>query len=434
MLSGLDASAQNPLTLEECIRLALERNITLARQTVQVDMAKDNYQTYRAAVLPEISGFYAHNLSSGKTVNYEDYTYINTQYQDGNMGLQGSVPVFTGLSNWFQRKSGHSAFLSETERKKELIRTVSLDVTAAYLKILLTEELLGVAQAKLTATKEQLRMNEGLFDNGRMAKVEVLNMKAQVAQDNLAKIQAENDVKTAYLTLAQLLNTEEEIKIEKPKNLDASVELAISSPASITDHALIQHPGITSADYLVKARESQLSAMRARLSPSVSINGIVYTRYSELGVNQLNPSAPYPYSDQLKDNMYGRASVNVNIPIFSQFQIRSRINQANLQARDAKLALDQKKLSVRNEIHLAYTAALNAQAKHEASLEAVVSANESFSLTQEKYSAGLSSAVDFKISQSQLAQAQLAQIQAKYEFIILSKILDLYLDKPISLQ
>ncbi len=436
VLLSSHAFPQKEMKLEECIQIALDRNIGIKRQGLQVDLAKDNLQTSRAGRLPNIEGFYSHNLSSGKTVNFEDYTYINTKYQDGNVGVQGSLPVFSGLANWYQTKSNKYSFQSESDKQAELIKTVSIEVTAAYLQILFAEELLGVAEAKLESTQEQLRMNEGFFEAGRMSKVEVLTMKAQVAQDNLAKIQAENDVKTAYLSLAQLLNLDNEngLRIQKPARLDGSISIIINDPEQIYEYAQVNHPGISSAEFLVQSRESQLAAMRARISPAVSLNGILYSRYSELGVNQLNPTAPYPYGEQLRDNMYSRASIDINIPIFKQFQTRSRISQAGIQARDAKLSLDQKKLTIRHEIQMAYSAALNARAKYEATAEAIVSANESFNLTQEKYKAGLSSSVEFKVAQNQLIQAQLTRIQSKYEFIIRSKILDLYLDKAITLE
>ncbi|TSA33893.1 MAG: TolC family protein [Porphyromonadaceae bacterium] len=436
LLFGNHAFPQKEMKLEECIQIALDRNIGIKRQGLQVDLAKDNLQTSQATRLPDIQGFYSHNLSSGKTVNYENYTYINTKYQDGNVGIQGTLPIFSGFSNWYLTKSARYSLLSETDKRAELEKALTIEVTAAYLQILFAEELLGVAEAKLESSKEQLRMNEGFFETGRMAKVEVLTMRSQVGQDNLSKIQTENDVRTAYLSLAQLLNldNENELRIQKPASLDGTISLAINDPDKICEYAQINHPGISSAEFLVKSRESQLAAMRARISPSVSLNGLLYSRYSELGVNQLNPTASYPYSEQLKDNMYSRAAINVNIPIFSQFQTRSRISQASIQARDAKLSLDQKKLSIRHDIQLAYSAALNARAKYEATAEAIASANESFNLTQEKYKAGISSSVEFKVAQNQLIQAQLTRIQSKYEFIIRSKILDLYLDKPITLE
>lgn len=433
---GNQAFSQKEMNLEECIQLALDRNIGIERQGLQVDLAKDNLQTSQAARLPSIEGFYSHNLSSGKTVNFENYTYINSKYQDGNVGLQGALPLYNGFANWYLTKSARYNLLSETDKKAEIKKAVTIEVTTAYLQILFAEELLGVAEAKLKSTKEQLRMSEGFFNAGRISKVELLSMKSQVAQDNLAKIQAENDAKTAYLSLAQLLNldNENELRIKKPLNLDGSISLEINDPDKIYEYAKINHPGISSAEFLVRSRESELDAMKARISLSVSLNGLLYSRYSELGVNQLNPTALYPYSDQLKDNMYSRASINVSLPIFSQFQTRSRINQASIQTRDAKLSLDQKKLSIRHDIQMAYSAALNARAKFEATTEAIASANESFNLTREKYKAGISSSVEFKVAQNQLVQAQLSQIQSKYEFILRSKILDLYLDKPIRLE
>ncbi len=436
LMIGNQSFAQKGMNLEECIQIALEKNIGIARQELQVDLAKDNLQTFQAAHLPNIEGFYAHNLSSGKTVNYENYTYINTKYQDGNIGVQGTLPVFTGFTNWYQSKSARFSMLSETDKKAELKKAATIEVTTAYLQILFASELLGVAEAKLESTKEQLRMNEGFFAAGRMSKVEVLSMKSQVAQDNLARIQAENDVKTAYLSLAQILNLDNvtELRIQKPASIDGSISLDINDPEMIYEYAEINHPGISSVELLVKSREALVSSMRARVYPSVSLNGVVYSRYSELGVDQLNPTSPYSWSRQLRDNMYGRASVNVSIPIFSQFQNRSRISQASIQARDAKLSLDQKKITVHHDIQLAYAAALNAKAKFEATADAIESARESFNLTQEKYKAGITSSIDYKVAQNQLIQAQLIQIQSKYEFIIRAKILDLYLDKPITLE
>ena len=433
---GYPSSAQGNLTLENCIQLALDRNLGVKRQSLQVDLAKDKLQTSQAARLPGLEGFYSHNLSSGKTVNYEDYTYINTTYQDGNVGIQGTLPVFSGFSNWYLTKASKYAYLSESEKRKELEKSVTLEVTTAFLRILYCEELLAVAEAKLAATEEQLRMNEGFFNAGRMSKVEVLTLKSQVAQDNLSRIQAENDLKSAYLSLAQLLNLESasSLSIQRPASLEGPLTLDILDPTKVYDFALSNHPGISSAELILKSREAGLAAMRAQISPSIALNGLVYSRYSELGVNPLNPTAVYPYSLQLKDNMFSRATVNVSIPLFNQLQQRSRINQARIQTDDARLMLEEKKLAVRKDIQLAYTDALNARAKYQATGEAVLSATESFNLTQEKYKNGLASSVEFKVAQNQLVQSQLTQIQTKYEYIIRAKILDLYLNKPISIE
>ena len=429
------AFGQQELGLEDCIGMALDRNIGIRRQGLQVDLAKDNLRTSRAANMPGLEGFFSHNLSSGKTVNYENYTYINTQYQDGNAGIQGTVPVFTGLGNWYLSKSASWAMQSEAGKLEELRKAITIEVTAAYLKVLYSGELLKVAEAKLGSSREQLAVNEGFFEAGRMSKVDVVSIRSQVAQDNLARIQAENDERTATLELARLLcmDGDPDLKLKKPAETDAK-ELAMPENATeIYTYAAAHNPGIQSAQMLIKSREADLAAARSGFSPSVSLNGILYSRYSELGVNPLNPTEPYSYGSQIADNMYGRVSVNVNIPIFSQLRNRNKVNRAAILADDAKLLLDQKRLDIRQDIQAAWTAAVNARTTWEASAEAVESAAQAYNLSKEKYSAGISSAADFKIAQNQLMQAQVNRIQARYQWMIRAKILDVYLDKPVSL-
>jgi len=436
LLSGYPALCQKEISLEQCIQIALEQNIGIKRQALQVDLAEGALKSTWAGRLPGIDGFYSHYINSGKTVNYENYSYINTNYQDGNLGIEGSLPLYSGFSNWYQIRSDKFNLKSEAEKKEELKKTVTMEVTAAYLQILFAEELLGIAESKLAASQEQLRMNEGFYKVGRISRVEVVDMKSQVAQDNLAKIQAENELRTAYLNLAMILNmdNEKDLKIKKPTQMQESLSLVLNDPEQINDYAQANHPGVHSAELFVNSRVAQLDATKALYSPKISLNGLIYSRYSELGVDALNPTAIYLTPIKSRDNMYKRASVNVSLPIFSQLQLRNKINQAKIQATDARLMLDQKKITIRQDIQKAYAAACNAKAKYEASQDAVASATESFTMTREKYKAGIASSIDFKVAQNQLLQSQSVQIQSKYEYLIRIKILDLYLDKPITLE
>ena len=58
---------------------------------------------------------------------------------------------------------------------------------------------------------------------------------------------------------------------------------------------------------------------------------------------------------------------------------------------------------------------------------------ESFRYVEEKYNAGKVNAVEYNDSKSKLAIAESNLIQAKYEFIFRSKILDFYNGIPIAL-
>lgn len=84
----------------------------------------------------------------------------------------------TATGNLKTASAAGYTFQSEEEKKTELKKALIIDVTTAYPQILFAQEMLTVANSKLESSEEQLRMNQGFFDAGRMAKVEVLNMKA----------------------------------------------------------------------------------------------------------------------------------------------------------------------------------------------------------------------------------------------------------------
>lgn len=425
---------QREWTLEECIQAALDQNIGIKRQALQIDQARNNLQTAIAGKLPGVTGFISHNLSSGKTVNFEDYTYINTQYQDGNLGIQATLPLSQGLRNWSSAREARYNLLSQVEKEAELKNTLVIQVTAAYLQVLFAEELQAIADSNLAVIREQVRKNEGFYQTGRIAKTEVLSMKAQEAQQNFNGIQAKSETETAYLNLAQLMNLKDfnGFRIRKPEILNLAGS-EIQDPATIIEYALDNQPGIHSAEHALRSRESGLSAARSDLYPSVDLNGLLYSRYSELAANQLNPGTAYPYSEQLMDNMYKRVALNVNIPVFARLQNRNRISTARILANDAQLLLEEKRNALRQEILQAYYLMKNASSKLVAAGESVKSATESFNLIKEKYNAGLSSSIEFKVAQNQLLQAHSTQVQAKYEYLLRSKILDFYLDKPVKL-
>jgi len=434
LLSGTGIMAQQKWTLEECIRYAQEQNISVKRQNLQIQSSKSNLQTAQAGRLPILSAWASHNLSSGKTVNFEDYSYINTEYQDGNMGIQGQLPLFNGLgilNSVKQQKFIMQAAISET---KTLRNSIAIQVTGAFLQVLFAEELYQVAKEQYQVILEQVKSTEVFVEHGRMAKANLLEMKAQAAMDALALTQAENQVANTELLLAHLMNLSDPNKFEiaHPALLEIS-NSSLYDPDQVYMVALSGLPRIKGAEYRVKAYESGLAVARSNLSPNIGLSGTYYSRYSELGVNPLNPTNEYPYSTQLLDNSYGRASINMNIPIFNQLKTKNQISQAKILALDSKLALDLAKNTLKQEIQTAYSDAKNALARYDASLIAVESTQESHNFVKERYESGLATSIEFSISKNQLVISKSNLLQAKYEFILRSKILDFYRGNPISM-
>jgi len=228
------------------------------------------------------------------------------------------------------------------------------------------------------------------------------------------------------------LKTIDRLIIQRPGQVELT-RIELQNPEQVFSTASHLLPRIAGAKYRVKASESGLAATRGLLSPSISLDGVYYTRYSALGVNPMDPLGEYSYTNQMNDNSYKRVSLSMQIPIFGQLQTRNQINQAKILAMDSKLALELEQNTLRQEINQAFTDAENAWSKYIASSEALLSVQEAFNFTRERFQSGLATTLEFNISKNQLSRIESELLQAKYEYLLRSKILDFYQGIPISL-
>ena len=422
-------------TLEDCIATAKANNLQVKRQLIQADGAKTDIWLSKAANLPNLYGWYSHYLNSGKTINVEDYSYINTQYQDGNLGIRTSLSLFQGFQGLNRMRQSNMVYQSAVQQAEAIENQVTSQVVTAYLQILLSREMLKISEDKVKVSEEQLYQTEEFFKSGRVAKSEILIIKAQLAQDQMDLISRQGELDLAYLVMQQLLNIDYsgEFQIEIPDGDPSGIILPAAG--QVYDYAKNNQPRIKAAQSSVMASEAALKLARGATMPSLTMNGVLYSRYSELGVNPLDPNGMYPYTDQLNDNRYMRADINLNIPIFMKYSNGNQrmISQAKIAALDSKLLLEQEKKTMREEIQRASSQAFTAQARLDAANQAVASAQEAYDIINEQFEAGLVTAIDLKISSNQLLQATANQLQAKYELILTSKILDIYQGKAVEL-
>mgnify|MGYP000424136415 CR=1 FL=1 len=124
--------------------------------------------------------------------------------------------------------------------------------------------------------------------------------------------------------------------------------------------------------------------------------------------------------------------LSLSIPIYSNRQIKSNIEQARVNALTAGLNEQNAKNQLRKSIEQTYTDLKNSMKKYEATKEQFTSAEVSYKNTETKFNLGLVTAIDFLVEKNNYFQAQSNLIQAKYDYVFRSKILDFYVGTPIS--
>ena len=430
------ASAQKQWSLEDCINYAHENNLQVQRQKLAVRSAESNLLTARSQTLPTANAFGNYTFNKGRAPNFDTYEYVDQAFEDGNIGIESRLNLFAGLSTYYSIRQNRFSLMARLEDIEDLKNNITISIGGSYLQILLNTELLKIAEDQLSITRQQVEKNQRLVDVGNLSRGDLYEIKAQEARESATVVTARNDLKISYLDLAQFMDLEPaEIEMFSIVMPELTIEDAskLRPVDSIYNDALKVMPMVKSAEYELLGFKKGLSAARGGRYPSLSARYLYYTLYSEISVSPEDPMAPYRWQDQLQDKGYQQLSFSLEVPLFNRFNTQNRISLAKVSMLDAEVNLEQTKQTMYKSIQQAYVDAHAALENYDANLETVRSMEEAFNHTQQKYNVGMVSTVDFNLSKNNLTKAQSDLLQAKYQYIFYTKILDFWAGKPIKL-
>ncbi len=432
LLSGLllsNVNAQEKWSLQKCVDYALENNIVIKQYKINTDYQKNELQQSKNNRLPGVSANVSQDFNFGRS-EQQDGTYKSINTANTSLGLGTSVVLYNGsrLNNSIKQQDFElKKSLEDLQKAKD---DVTLNITSGYLDILFAKELIKVSEAQAEMTKYQIKRTQELVDAGKVAPGALLEIQSQLAREELDIINRQNSFQIYLLNLAQLLELDsyENFDIMTPEMADINSMASISSSSSVFSKAIENRPEIRSAELQLKSTEMQLKIAQSGLYPTLSANAGIGDRYFNMTDVENDD-----FGKQLLDNHNEYIGLGLNIPIFSKFQNKTNIANSKLQIENRRLELESAKKGLRKQIELAYTNAVAALKRYNASQAAVKSMKESFRYIEEKFSAGRVNSVEYNDSKSRLAITESELIQAKYEFIFRSKILDFYNGIPIKL-
>jgi outer membrane protein len=337
--------------------------------------------------------------------------------------VSASVPLFSGLeipNQYALSKLNLKAAIADLEKAKE---DISINIASAYLQVLFDQELYQVAISQVALSKEQLARIARLAELGKASPAEVAEAKARVAQDEMKAVQADNNYQLALLDLSQL------IELETPEGFSLSAPavkldlLPLTPPDEVYQTALTSKAAVQAAKYRLEGSEHSIRIAQSAFYPKLNLNGSLGTNYySTLDRN---------FSQQMRDNFSKYVGLSLSVPIFNRFATRNRVRTARLQQENYSLQLDDVKKTLYKEIQQAWYNALASESKYTSSSTATNASAESFKLMSEKYDNGKATAVEYNEAKQNLMKAQSDELQAKYEYLFRTKILDFYKGIPI---
>lgn len=413
--------AQEKLSLEKCIEIALANNRNIKQQQLTQQQRAIAYNQARADLLPNLNASMGQNFVFGRSIGL-DNTYQNTNSQQTSFGVNSNITLFDGLKmkhNIDARKADLAASGADLEKMED---DIVMSVSTAFLQTLLTKELLQIAVDQLEVTKANIARASELVKSGKMAQGELYEIEAQAAREDLSLVQAENNLKLALLDLAQIMEMEtfENFDIVAPSAEALISESTLFSSDAVYESALVNRPEIRGAQFRLESGKKELAMAKSQYMPTLSFGAQMGTGYYRMS-SRGNES----FGSQIRNNISNTLGFSLSIPIFNRFQIRNGVKNAEIALESSKLNIDKTKIELRKSIEQAYYNAVGAQSRWKAAQKSETASREAYRYAEQKYENGRATSYELFQAKSSLAQVLGEQAQAKYEYAFRLKILEL---------
>lgn len=424
------SQAEEAWDLTRCIEYAIAHNLTVKQQEAARDKSEVELNTAKWSRLPDLNGSASHSFNFGRSLQANN-TYQSINTQNTGFNLSTSVPLFTGMqipNNIALSKLNLQAATEDLNKAKE---DISIQVTSAYLQVLFNEELVKIARQQVELSQDMLTQKEAYFQNGKASEAELYEAKSRVAQDQLSLVQTENDYRLSLLDLSQLLElpSPDNFQIVSPDIQPEQLFGTLTSPTDIYNQALLIKPSIKAAQYRLQGAARSIRIAQSAYYPQLSFGAGLGTSYYKMSGRD-NAS----FHSQLKDNFSQYVGLSLSIPIFNRLSTRNRVRTARLEQTTLNWQLEESKKALYKEIQQAYYNAVNAESKYQSSQVADEAAEASFKLMKEKYANGKANATEYNEARTNWMKAVSDCVQAKYDYLFRTKILDFYQGIPLTLK
>lgn len=427
-ISELAGAQTKPWTFRQCLDTALQRNISVNQSRMANELNKVNLEQAKANRIPSLSASANEALNIGKSVDPTTYSYVTQAFNSTNLGISSSYNLFNGMQNANtirQNTLNVQAGQYEVEKVKN---DVTLNITTGYLQVLFAGEILAAARSQETATASQVERTEKMVNAGKSPESDLLQIKSQLATDNLSVITAQNQLDLAKVTLMQLMDIPitDNFEVEIPVMDDFAAEI-LETNLEIYEKSLTVQPQVTGAALRTNASMMALKVSQGAHWPRITLGANMNTNYasSRQKGTMVNPEG-YPFFEQVWDNIGQSFSMGVSIPIYSNRQIKSNIDRAKINLITTQLSEQNVKNVLRKNVEQTYSDMRASVKKYEATKQQVAAVESVYKNAEKKYSVGVMSATDFLIQKNNFTQSQSNLIQAKYDYIFKRKILDFY--------
>lgn len=420
------------LTLDDCIRTAMERNTTLKRAKNEEISAQYRRMQAIGNYFPNVSAGVNYDFFFGNFFDTNAARQVSATTSSSNPNISANMVLFNGFSNHYLNAQRKNELLAANEGVKGAEQNIEGTILTNYLTVILDLENIAIERERVDLLQIQLDREKKRLSVGVGDLESVYNIQSQLANQKLTLNNLENTYKRDHLTLIQSMQldvAEKEYTISGYEISDEELLVSLPPFDEMLESILSQNPTIVAAKYNMNAAKYQTKVARSAALPSITAFGRVGTNYSSNGA--LNPTTGEyepnaTAADQFQYNEFEYVNFSLNIPIFSKFQTSNSIQQAKVNMANSELGLYESINNITNLVQQAYLDLANAQNSYISAKENLEAAQQSFEFMKKRYETGNTDFYTYAQSLNNKNRAQVVAVNAKYTIVFRRKILELY--------
>ena len=410
---------QTLLTLTQAIEEAVAANLSLQVDRLDLELAKDRVTNTRSSLLPQL------NIGTGITQIGEDQAEIqgSERSADGSLNLSQTIYSESQRSGYAVAKLLQQA--EDANLQSSILDVVSNSATS-YLQLLSAEATEEVRKSNVKVTETNLELAESRLRIGSSDRSEVLRWRSQIATDRRNLYAAEASREQAGINLNQLLHKPLSEPIGVTDN-GISDQLSILESEKFTrffdnprsfevftefevERAIDNAPELKRSQHIIASNERELkAAKRSYYVPDVNLNA----RYGE----NFDRSGTGSNNSLLLDDEWS-VGIEASLPIFTGGALKSEVSRSRNTLLQNQYNNENLQEQIETRVRNSLKQAKGSYPAIRLANDAAQAAEENLSLVIDSYSQGAVSITDLIDAQDASLEANLAAVNAQYQFMI----------------
>ncbi|MDG1728523.1 MAG: TolC family protein [Algibacter sp.] len=406
LASQVSLFAQELITPEKAVSLALENNYGIKLVNTDVEVAKNNANILNSGYLPTLTG------NAGATYNRDN---TEAEFADGrvtvlngaessryNASVDLNYTLFDGLGRSYNYKQ-----LKETQKLTELqaretIENTILQLFTIYYNVAERTENTNAILQTLAISKERLTRAKYQFDYGQNTKLGVLNAEVDINNDSISLMNSEQQLRNSKRDLNLVLGN----TLKETFRIDTKIEFkTLYDKAALLEKAKANNINLLQVDKSITINTLGVKSEKSAYLPTVGLIG-------SYGWNKNNNNAASFIATSTNTGLSG--GLNLRWNLFDGGTAITRVKNAKINLEAQNIQKEQLRVTLERDFNNAWDDYQNKLEIYRLQEHNINTAENNFNRTQEKFKLGQVNSIEFRQAQLNLLNAELNRNQAKY--------------------